>query len=274
MECCYNVVEKHFGNIDARPDIIGELIYGKRGKILTKVYLTGGEGIHPVVLMMHGIPGNEQNLDLAQFLRLKGFHVVMFHYSGCWGSDGDYSLTHNLEDTNTVLDFILNDEKYNFDKSRIYAVGHSLGGFACGQLLGHRKEIRAGVLLMPCDIGRLPDLKNEAAKVYKEFEELLEESSEWLHGTSGEALFNEAIENSETFKLESVAANLVDTPIMCFTGSLDFVTPDELFCKPLREAVIANGGTKISHIEYPTDHFFSDYRVTVANDVCEFLSNH
>ena len=53
---------------------------------------------------------------------------MTFHYSGSWGSDGDYSLTHDLEDADTVLDFILQNESYGFDKEHIYAVGHSLGG--------------------------------------------------------------------------------------------------------------------------------------------------
>ena len=79
-------------------------------------------------ILLHGIPGCERNLDLAQALRRAGFHVMTFHYSGSWGSDGDYSLTHDLEDADTVLDFILQNESYGVDKEHIYAVGHSLGG--------------------------------------------------------------------------------------------------------------------------------------------------
>ncbi len=267
----FNEVEEHFGEIAARPDLSGRIVNGKRGKILTKIYNAAGEGTHPVVLMMHGIPGTEQNVDIAQKLRREGFHVVQFHYSGSWGSDGDYALSHNLEDTNSVLDFILDDETFNFDKTHIYAVGHSLGGFVCGQLLSKRKEIRAGVLLMPCDIGRLPMIKEEDPEKYKDFEDLLEDSAQYLHGTSKEALLKETFEHSDEYKLESVAPNLTDTPILCVTGTLDTDTPDKLFCKPLRDAVTANGGTKIEHIEYPTNHFFSDYRLTVGNDVCDFF---
>lgn len=90
-------------------------------------YTAGGPGLHPTVLLLHGIPGCERNLDLAQALRRAGFHVMTFHYSGCWGSDGAYSLANDLEDASTVLDFILRDTVYGFDKDRIYAVGHSLG---------------------------------------------------------------------------------------------------------------------------------------------------
>ena len=50
-------------------------------------YLPSGEGPHPCVLLLHGFPGNEKNLDLAQTLRRAGCAVVQFHYRGCWASD-------------------------------------------------------------------------------------------------------------------------------------------------------------------------------------------
>ena len=141
--------ETHYGNCAHRPDMHGILIPGKRGRLLSVLYTAAGEGVHPTVLLLHGIPGCERNFDLAQSLRRAGFHVMTFHYSGSWGSDGSYSLANDLEDANTVLDFILRDETYGFDKQHIYAVGHSLGGFVCGQLSAHRPEIKGAVLLMP-----------------------------------------------------------------------------------------------------------------------------
>jgi pimeloyl-ACP methyl ester carboxylesterase len=154
-------METHCERSDYRPDIHGTLIPGRRGRLLSVLYTAGGAGPHPVVLLFHGIPGCERNFDLAHFLRRAGFHVLVFHYSGSWGSDGDYSLTHDLEDANTALDWLLADEAHGIDKHRIYAVGHSLGGFVCAHLTACRTEIRAGVLLMPCDIGRLPQIAAE-----------------------------------------------------------------------------------------------------------------
>ena len=130
--------ETHYGDSPYRSDVHGILLHGRRGRLLSVLYTAGGEGLHPAVLLLHSIPGCEKNIDLAQDLRRAGFHVLMFHYSGSWGSDGDYALAHNLEDAETALDFILSDEKYGFDKNRIYAIGHSLGGFACGQLSAKR----------------------------------------------------------------------------------------------------------------------------------------
>ena len=264
--------ELHYGDCVHRPDTHGILIPGKRGKLLSVLYTAGGEGPHPTVLLLHGIPGCERNYDLTHALRRAGFHVMTFHYSGSWGSDGSYSLKNNLEDAKTVLDFILADETYGFDKQHIYAVGHSMGGFVCGQIAGNRPEIKGAVLLMPCDIGALPQLEKEDHQAYQTIREVLEESARWLNGATGEALLQEAVENSEAFRLERVAAELAKKPVLCVAGSLDIYTPPGLHCAPLARAIQAAGGTQFQSVSYPTDHFFADYRLTVSDVVTEFLS--
>lgn len=263
--------ETHYGNCAHRPDMHGILIPGKRGRLLSVLYTAAGEGVHPTVLLLHGIPGCERNFDLAQSLRRAGFHVMTFHYSGSWGSDGSYSLANDLEDTNTVLDFILRDETYGFEKRHIYAVGHSLGGFVCGQLSAHRPEIKGAVLLMPCDIGRLPLIAQEDPASWQTIQEVLEDSAQWLSGTSGEALLQEALDSSETFRLENAAEALAQKPVLCIGGTLDIYTPPTLHCEPLIRAVQAAGGALLQTVSYPTDHFFADYRLTVAETVTTFL---
>ena len=263
--------ETHYGNCAHRPDMHGILIPGKRGRLLSVLYTAAGEGVHPTVLLLHGIPGCERNFDLAQSLRRAGFHVMTFHYSGSWGSDGSYSLANDLEDTNTVLDFVLQDRKYGFDKQHIYAVGHSLGGFVCGQLSAHRHEIKGAVLLMPCDIGRLPLIAQEDPASWQTIQEVLEDSAQWLSGTSGEALLREALDRSADFRLKSAAEALAQKPVLCIGGTLDIYTPPVLHCEPLAHAVQEAGGTSIQTVSYPTDHFFADYRLTVAETVTTFL---
>ena len=263
--------ETHYGNCAHRPDMHGILIPGKRGRLLSVLYTAAGEGVHPTVLLLHGIPGCERNFDLAQSLRRAGFHVMTFHYSGSWGSDGSYSLANDLEDTNTVLDFVLQDRKYGFDKQHIYAVGHSLGGFVCGQLSAHRHEIKGAVLLMPCDIGRLPLIAQEDPASWQTIQAVLEDSAQWLSGTSGEALLREALDRSADFRLESAAEALAQKPVLCIGGTLDIYTPPVLHCEPLAHAVQEAGGTSIQTVSYPTDHFFADYRLTVAETVTTFL---
>ena len=265
--------EVHYGDSAYRPDMHGILIHGKRGRLLSVLYTAAGEGLHPTVILLHGIPGCERNLDLAQALRRAGFHVMTFHYSGSWGSDGSYSLMHNLEDAETVLDYILQDERYGFDKQHIYAVGHSLGGFVCGQLTAKRAEIKGATLLMPCDIGRLPQIAQNDPAAYGIIRNVLDESAGWLNGTSGEALLQEAFDYSAEFALENLREKLKSRPILCIGGTLDIYTPPQTHCEPFAQAIQCAGGTAFQEINFPTDHFFADYRLTVAETVITFLKN-
>ena len=271
MKCLINYGEIHYGNVPNRPEQYGIIIPGKRGKLLATLYTTGGKGKHPLILLLHGIPGNEQNLDLAQALRRDGFHVLTFHYSGSWGSDGNYALKHNLEDAETVLDYMLKEERFDIDKSLIYAVGHSLGGFVCGQLSAKRKEIQACALLMPCDIGRYYKIEEENPMAGEMLSFILGESTNWLRGAAKELFLKEIRENAKSFPLEAVAQELAQKPVLCVEASLDYHTPPSCHCQPLKEKVLGMGGTQFEVYSLETDHSASDYRLELISIVTNFF---
>lgn len=60
------------------------------------IYRAGGEGAHPVVIFLHGFPGNGMNLDLAQAARRAGYHSVYAEYRGAWGSAGTFSFSNGI----------------------------------------------------------------------------------------------------------------------------------------------------------------------------------
>ena len=95
-------------------------------------YIAAGAGPHPVVVLLHGFPGNEKNLDLAQTIRRAGWDVLYFDYRGSWGSPGDFSFTHSAEDVASALAYLrdpANSAKLRADPKRIVLIGHSMGGF-------------------------------------------------------------------------------------------------------------------------------------------------
>src|SRR6478735_9135007 len=96
------------------------------------IYLAAGAGVHPVVVFLHGYPGNERNLDLAQAVRRAGYHALYLDYRGMWGSGGTFSFANGLEDAATILAWVRTPEvaaKYHIDSRRIAVVGHSFGGW-------------------------------------------------------------------------------------------------------------------------------------------------
>src|SRR5579863_10657922 len=94
-------------------------------------YLAGGAGPHPTMVLLHGFPGNEQNLDLAQAIRRAGWNVLTVHYRGSWGSQGTFSIAHAVEDGDAAVAFLRRPEvaaKFGIDPSRMVMGGHSMGG--------------------------------------------------------------------------------------------------------------------------------------------------
>ena len=96
------------------------------------IYQPPGAGLHPTIVICHGLPGNEKNLDLAQALRRAGWNAVTFNYRGSWGSPGNFRFAQNLEDAPAVLAYLrdpANATKLGIDTQRIVIAGHSMGGW-------------------------------------------------------------------------------------------------------------------------------------------------
>ena len=96
------------------------------------VYVAQGAGPHPLVILLHGYPGDERNADLAQSLRRAGWDVLLFHYRGAWGSQGKFSFSNALEDVGSALAEARTAsfaKRFRSDPSRVVLVGHSMGGF-------------------------------------------------------------------------------------------------------------------------------------------------
>src|SRR4051812_17344764 len=64
----------------ASPAGMSELFIPSGGSQLQGfIYKANGSGKHPTLLLLHGYPGNERNLDLAQVVRAHGWNVVYFN---------------------------------------------------------------------------------------------------------------------------------------------------------------------------------------------------
>ena len=91
------------------------------------LFAAQGDGPKPTVILLHGLPGNERNLDLAQALRRVGWNVLTFTYRGAWGSDGKFILGNAIEDGEAALAFARSADgaKLGIDPRRIVIGGHS-----------------------------------------------------------------------------------------------------------------------------------------------------
>jgi pimeloyl-ACP methyl ester carboxylesterase len=101
------------------------------------LYQASGPGPNPTALLLHGLPGNEQNLDCAQTMRRSGCNVLTIHYRGSWGNPGVFTIANCLSDAAAALEWLhdaANGRKLRIDRQRLVVVGHSVGGFVAAHL--------------------------------------------------------------------------------------------------------------------------------------------
>ena len=251
----------------AHPATIEEMRLTSHGAVVNGVfYLAAGAGPHPTVLLLHGFPGYEQNMDLAQSLRRAGWNVLTFHYRGDWGSGGDFSFQNSLDDTEAILDWLEareNDTKYAIDPKHIVLIGHSMGGFMAMHVATHHPEVIGVVAIAPWDIGTdAVNWKEHRAEALKGFASEIGP----LSGTSPEKIVEEGLGHIGVWDLAKLAPAFKDRPFLLIWGKHD--DPQDA----LRD-VLAKNDPRFTATVMDTDHGFSDHRIALQSAVLEWLQS-
>src|SRR5579859_1845897 len=115
-------------------------------RLVGVMYPAVGDGPRPALILLHGIPGSEKNLDMAYRLRDLGWHTLIPHFRGGWGSAGDYDMTSQPDDALAAVDFLLNmPADWSVDPARIALLGYSLGSRAA--LVAAHRDSRIGAVI-------------------------------------------------------------------------------------------------------------------------------
>ncbi|MEV4805716.1 alpha/beta fold hydrolase [Nonomuraea sp. NPDC049421] len=245
--------------------------------LLGVLHVPAGPGPHPVVVLLHGFPGNERNFDLAQALRRAGYAALVFHYRGSWGVGGSWSWAHVLEDAATVMSRLREPDlasAHRLDPGRIAVVGHSLGGFAALMTAAADPSIAAVASIAGFDFGTVAALIRDDPSHRGVYTEAFADSLGPLQGTSGEALVAEMEAAGDAWRLARLAPLLADRPVLLIGTGRDDVTPSAVHHDPLVAAYQAHPVKRLHHDVLPTDHALSDHRVTLARMVLGFLGRH
>jgi pimeloyl-ACP methyl ester carboxylesterase len=239
------------------------------------LYAAAGAGPHPTLMLLHGFPGNERNLDLAHAMRRAGWNVVFFNYRGTWGSGGSFSFQHVLEDVGAVLDQLREREfaeAYRVDPDRIAIVGHSMGGFAALMTGSERREVACVGSLAGANLGAVGASLADPAAAQRTALAFGRMANGPIAGLRGDALVSELRANSERFDLVARAPALAAKPVLLIAGSRDVVARPELNHAPLVAAIAAQPGARLRQTLIDDDHAFSGSRIALAHALHEFLS--
>lgn len=227
-------------------------------------YVAAGAGPHPIMVLCHGLPGNEKNLDLAQAVRRAGWTVVTFNYRGSWGSPGGFKFANNLEDADAVLAFVrdpANAKLLRADPSRIVLAGHSMGGWVTAMTAAHDKGLLGAVMISAANMGNLR--RGSRAAVRAE----MADDMESLASTTPDAMTDELMAKTASFNFVSVAPALVRTKLFVLSSD-DGLKPDT---DGLIAAIQHAGGTQITALHVATDHPWSDQRIRLESEVINWL---
>jgi pimeloyl-ACP methyl ester carboxylesterase len=242
------------------------------------VYEAQGLGPHPTVVLLHGFPGNERNLDLAQAIRRVGWNVVFFHYRGAWGSGGQFSFLHVIEDVAVVVDEISMPKfatAHRIDPERIALVGHSMGGFAALVAGAELPEVDCVVSMSGANLGGLARSLENAPEQSAAFAASLDRWSGPIRGPIGEQLIEELAAQMDRFDTVAHASALAKKDLLLIAGGRDVVTPAELHHGPLVEALEAAGAASLqTTIFEQADHAYSGRRIALARRVTGWLQTH
>ncbi len=238
------------------------------------VYIASGAGPHPVVVLLHGFPGNEKNLDLAQAIRRAGWDVLYFNYRGSWGSPGDFSFTHSTEDVASALAYLrepANAAKLRSDPKRIVLIGHSMGGFMAAFGAAHDSAVLGAAIISGADFGAHdfaahPEM-TEAQVVSKLAPRLADEGMAPLSGCTPEGLAREVWTNRANWDFAAFAAGLGMRPVLLVTSD-DGLGPT---AQTLAEALEQRGNKQITEKHFATDHAYSDKRIGLQETVLAWL---
>ena len=228
-------------------------------------YMAAGRGRHPTIIIAHGWPGNEKNLDLAQAVRRAGWTAVTFNYRGSWGSPGEFRFAQVPEDLSAVLGYLRRPgvaNRLGIDTGRMVLAGHSMGAWAVAKVAANDRRLQGAITISLADLG----LVGGAPRA--QLVERAAMNAETLAGTTPLRMADELIANAAVNRAAAGAAGLASLPLLVLTSD-DGLAPGS---DSLVAAVRAAGGTQVATAHVATDHSWSDARLRLEELVTAWLA--
>jgi len=243
-----------------------------RGEGMNALFLlAAGAGPKPTLLLLHGLPGNEQNLDLAQAARRAGWNVLTLHYRGSWGSAGRFSLAGAGQDTEAAMAFLRDPatvQRYGIDSARIVVAGHSMGGFMAAQYATRHDDVAGAILLDPWNIGASgKEVRAHPETRQDRIAAMGEDFGTSLAGTDAATLMREVEAHADDWDLVDAAPGLARKPLLV-VGAARGLAPA---IAPVVAAVKGQRGAQVQASTLASDHAFADHRIALAAEVVRWL---
>jgi pimeloyl-ACP methyl ester carboxylesterase len=239
-----------------------------------QLYRPAGEEPHPTIVLLHGLPGNEQNLDVAQVARRAGWTVISFHYRGSWGSAGKFTLRGGVDDVHALLDHLRNSANaaaWGVDAQRIVLIGHSYGGYVAARASVEAPGVIGVALLAPWDISMdarawkgLTPARRQAAGLAA-----FDDVDGRLGSTNAISLLDEIMHDGLALDLTQLAPSLAPRRLLLITATHD---DDDDKAAGLLAELQRLGARELTTTSLDSDHGFNSQRIALEVQILRWLA--
>jgi pimeloyl-ACP methyl ester carboxylesterase len=236
------------------------------------LYVAAGAAPHPTAIFLKGLPGIEQNLDLAQAVRRAGWNALTMHTRGSWGSPGVYSYRHLLEDAASALAFVrdpANASKYSIDTRRIVLVGHSTGGFIAALTAADAHGLAGLILISATDDASEAVTARKTPAAWRQFVKGYADYMDGLAGCTPDGLATEVLRHASSWNLAAAAPRLRALPVLIVNSDDGYASESEA----LADEIGQQSRLTPTRVHIKTDHAYSDHRIALETVVIEWLQN-
>jgi len=257
----------------AYPAVNRQTVILSHGEGMNALFLlASGPGPKPTMLLLHGLPGNEQNLDLAQAARRAGWNVLTMHYRGSWGSPGFFTLAGAEQDVDAAMAYLAQPEnvkRFHIDPRRIVIAGHSMGGFFAARYAARHDDVAGALLIDPWNIGATgkgvvakPETRQDVVAA------MGDDFGNSLPGTDAARLMTEVERHAQDWDLAGDAPGLAAKPVLIVSAAYGLADQ----AASVAAAIKARGARQFALQTLPTDHSFADHRIALAAAAVDWLN--
>lgn len=243
-----------------------------------------GIGSSPTLLLLQGFPGGESDVfGIGAKFQKAEINVLIFNYSGTYGSDGDYSMEYTTRDIQFAYNFLKepnNVNKYQVDTSKIYLGGYSYGGGMALTYTANHPEIRKVFSIAGTDHGEFfrEYFSNE------QFAKMIDDMFEQLKAPEGPVRFEvgkmpKDITSEDVSKIDSTidlrkcTPLIADRDILLIAGINDQYVTMENHMLPLYRALQNEGAENVEFVIVQDNHSFSKSREKVSDIILNWMKD-
>jgi acetyl esterase/lipase len=204
-------------------------------------------------------------------MQREGWNVLTLHYRGSWGSPGQYSFGHCLEDAAAALAWLRDPNTASapeIDPGKIVVIGHSLGGFVAAYTGGHDPAVMATGLISAANLGGGMGAAGRATAARIIDDNIGTSAGMHTLNASPDSLADEVIRNAKDWNVEDWADALARRPLLIVTSDDGLAPANEA----LRDKAKAAGGEP-TYVHLSTDHSYDDHRIALEAAVIRWLEN-